>query len=122
MRLLRKGRSKEVKLGFLGHALMENRHGLLMDFTVCPATTAEQEVVLGSPDPVQERDYNPRTLGADRGYDTKKCLRDIRARRSPADGRRLLLCYMRGHLPRYAQAAYHPERRDAGPDPMAMES
>ena len=32
-------------------------------------------------DGVQERGYRPRTLGADRGYDTQDCVRDIRARR-----------------------------------------
>lgn len=34
-----RGRGKEVKLAFLGYALMENRHGLLMDFTVSLATS-----------------------------------------------------------------------------------
>jgi hypothetical protein len=30
-RLYRKGNGKETKLGFIGHGLMENRHGLLVD-------------------------------------------------------------------------------------------
>jgi hypothetical protein len=30
-RLYRKGRGKEAKLCFIGHALMENRHGLFVD-------------------------------------------------------------------------------------------
>ncbi len=30
-RLYRKGRGKEAKLCFMGHGLMENRHGLLVD-------------------------------------------------------------------------------------------
>ncbi len=30
---------------------------------------------------MRERGYRPRTLGADRGYDTQDCVRDIRARR-----------------------------------------
>ncbi len=43
-RLLRKGPGQEARMAFLGHALMENRHGLLMDFTVSLATgTAERE-------------------------------------------------------------------------------
>ena len=37
-RLLRKGSGKEARLAFMGHALMENRNGLLMDFTVSQAT------------------------------------------------------------------------------------
>src|SRR5207344_2424427 len=44
-RLSRKGRGKEAKLCFLGHLLMENRHGLLVDGRVSEATgTAEREV------------------------------------------------------------------------------
>ena len=43
-RLYRKGRGKEAKLSFMGHALMENRHGLLVDGRVSEATgTAERE-------------------------------------------------------------------------------
>ena len=70
VRLLRKGPGKEALLAFLGHALMENRHGLLMDFTLSPATgTAERDTVPKLLDGVWERGYRPRTLGADRGYD-----------------------------------------------------
>ena len=80
--LLRKGRGNEAQLAFLGHALMENRHGLLMDFTVSPATgTAERDAVPELLDRVRERGYRPRTPGADRGYDTKDCVRDMRTRR-----------------------------------------
>ena len=61
---------------------MENRHGLLMDFTVSLATgTAERDAVPELLDGVRERGYRPRTLGADRGYDTKDCVKDIRSRR-----------------------------------------
>ena len=38
--------SKEAKLVFMGHVLMENRHGLVMDFVVSAATgTAERDAV-----------------------------------------------------------------------------
>ena len=81
-RLLRKGQGKEARLAFMGHALMENRHGLLMDFTVSQATgTAERDAVPELLDGLRERGYRPRTLGADRGYDTKDCVGDMRARR-----------------------------------------
>ena len=33
-RLMRKGKGREAKLSFMGHALMENGNGLLMDFMV----------------------------------------------------------------------------------------
>lgn len=52
-------------------ALMENRHDLLMDFTVSQASgTAEREAVPELLDGVREWGYRPRTLGTDRGYDT----------------------------------------------------
>ena len=60
-RLLRKGPGKEARLAFMSHALMENRHGLLMDFTVSQATgTAEQDAV---PELLQERSYLPARRG-----------------------------------------------------------
>ena len=43
---MRKGKGKEARLSFMGHALMENGNGLLMDFVVSRATgTAEREAV-----------------------------------------------------------------------------
>ncbi len=55
-RLWRKGPGQEAKLAFLGHALMENRHGLLMDFAVSPATgTAERDAVPTLLDGVRKR-------------------------------------------------------------------
>ena len=43
-RLFRKGRGKEAKLCHMGHLLMENRNGLMVDAMLTPATgTAERE-------------------------------------------------------------------------------
>ena len=51
---MRKG--KEAKLVFMGHALMENRNGLLMDFVVNGSTgTAERDAVPGLLDDARER-------------------------------------------------------------------
>ena len=33
-RLMKKGKGREARLSFMGHALMENDNGLLMDFVV----------------------------------------------------------------------------------------
>ena len=45
-RLAKKGKGNEAKLAYMGHALMENRHGLLVDFQLTQATgTAERDVV-----------------------------------------------------------------------------
>ena len=63
-RLLRKGQGKEVRMAFLDHTLMENRHGLLMDFTVSQATgTAEWDAVPELLDGLRGQGYRPRTLG-----------------------------------------------------------
>jgi transposase len=53
-RLFRKGRGKEAKLCHMGHLLMENRNGLIVDALVTPASgTAERAAalaMLGQPD------------------------------------------------------------------------
>ena len=100
-RLFRKGKGKEAKLYFLGHALMENRHGLLVDFQTSEATgTAERETTPKLLRAARERRFRPKTLGGDKNYDTRGCVADIRAcgvtphvaqntsgRRSAIDGR-----------------------------------
>ena len=46
-RLYRKSGGTTAKLSYAGHALMENRHGLLVDFTVTRATgKAEREAAM----------------------------------------------------------------------------
>jgi transposase len=80
-RLLRKGPGKEARLSYMGQALMENRHGLLVDFHVTIATgTAEREVIPQLIDDARVRGFHPKTLGADKGYDTSECVQTLRAR------------------------------------------
>ena len=63
----------------MGHALMENRNGMLMDFVVSGATgTAERDAVPVMLDAARERAFRPRTLGGDSGYDTRQCVKDMR--------------------------------------------
>lgn len=69
-RLYRKGPGREAKLCYMGHVLMENRHGLVVEAQVTQATgTAEREAAL------QLVDRRPRahrvTVGADKAYDTR---------------------------------------------------
>jgi transposase len=77
--LYRKGRGKEAKLSFMGHALMENRTGLVVAAMVTQATgTAEREaaeamIVHHSPG------ARRLTLGADKGYDAAAFVADMRA-------------------------------------------
>jgi hypothetical protein len=89
----------------MGHALMRNRHGLLVDFQVTTAIgTGERDVVPRLIEGARARGFHPRTLGADKGYDTQDCVRTLRAngvtphiaqnttgRRSAIDGRLLLV-------------------------------
>jgi transposase len=78
-RLLRKGKGKEAKLVFMGHALMENRHGMLVDFQMTAATgTAERDVVPVLVKRARQRGFRPKTLGADKNYDTRDCVAALR--------------------------------------------
>lgn len=68
-RLYKKGHGKEAKLCFLGHAVADNRHGLLVGATTTLATgTAEWEAA----EALLERARRRRraTVGGDKGYDT----------------------------------------------------
>ena len=81
-RLAKKGKGKEAKLSFAAHALMENRHGLLVDFQVTAATgTAERDAAPAMLDQARERGFHPRTVGADKSYDTADFVREMRGRR-----------------------------------------
>ena len=82
-RLMRKGKGREARLSFMGHALMENGNGLLLDFMVSRATgTAEREAVPVMLQDARQRGYRPKTLGGDKGYDTRECVRVMRNRGS----------------------------------------
>jgi hypothetical protein len=99
-RLYKKGKGKEAKLCFMGHGLMENRHGLLVDAYLTEASGyAERVAALHMIEPFTER-TQAITLGADKAYDTKDFVKDLRSmkvtphvaqningRRSAIDGR-----------------------------------
>lgn len=99
-KLYRKGQGKEAKLSYIGNAMTENRHGLVV------------EAELGQASGITEREaaktmivrYSPGakriTVGADKGYDAAEFVTDLRAlnvtphiaqnesgRRSAIDGR-----------------------------------
>lgn len=70
-KLMRKGNGREAKLSYMGHVLMENRNGLILDFRVTEANgRAEREAGL---EMAKKRGRKGRrvTLAADKGYDTK---------------------------------------------------
>jgi transposase len=78
-RLYRKGPGKEARLCFIGHGLMENRSGLLVDACLTPADGhAERIAALAMIEPQADR---PRsiTLGADKAYDAEDFVNELRA-------------------------------------------
>lgn len=68
-RLARKGNGQAAKLCFSAHALMENRHGLLLDLKVASAT-GRAECEQGLELLTRLGRGRRKTIGADKGYDT----------------------------------------------------
>jgi transposase len=79
-RLFRKGLGKEARLCFMGHALMENRNGLIVGAVATTASGhAERWAALALIEPHAET-APPVTLGADKGYDSADFVRVLRDR------------------------------------------
>src|SRR6187200_2792985 len=80
-RLYKKAVGREAKLGYLGHLLTENRHGLIVDTAVTAATgTGERDaaiLMLGEL-PLTTRRV---TVGADKLYDTRDWIEAVRTMR-----------------------------------------
>lgn len=77
-RLYKKGDGEKSRLCYMGHALMENRNGLVVDVQTTHASgTAEREAALA----MARRRIGKAsaTLGADKGYDAAKFVNDLRA-------------------------------------------
>jgi transposase len=99
-RLYRKGGGKEAKLSFIGHATMENRHGIFVDTRLTLVSGhAERLAALEMIEPHADKP-NRVTLGGDKGYDTADFVMELREinvtphiaqntsrRRSAIDGR-----------------------------------
>lgn len=77
-RLYRKGTAHAARLYYMGHVLMENRHGLAVGARVTPATgTAEWETATAL---IEAHPGAPRrTLGADKAFDTRPFVQACRA-------------------------------------------
>jgi transposase len=75
--LARKGQGKEAKLSYAGHVLLDNRHGLVANVCVTPATgTAEREaahLLLNASAPPGS------TVGGDKGFDVPTFVAAVRA-------------------------------------------
>lgn len=99
-RLYRKGPGMEARLCFLGHTLMENRSGLIVDACLTAADGhAERIAALAMIEPRADRSRGV-SLGADKAYDAEDFVNELRSmnvrphvaqntngRRSAIDGR-----------------------------------
>jgi len=99
-RLYRKSNNTAARLCYLGHLLIEHRHGLIIDADLTHATgRAERECATEMLKRLPGRGRR-RTVAGDKGYDTKDFVADVRAagftphvaqntsnRRSAIDGR-----------------------------------
>src|SRR5664279_1557456 len=78
-RLYKKGAGKEAKLCFIGHGVMENRSGLLVDACVTEADGhAERVAALHMIEPHADRP-RPITLAGDKGYDAADFVNELRS-------------------------------------------
>ena len=92
-RLFRKGDGAASRLCFIGHVLMENRNGLAVGGVLTRAAgTAEASAALHL---AQGLPRGPKTLGADKGYDSRDLVLELREL---------------GITPHVAQNAYVTER------------
>lgn len=79
-RLYKKGDGQPARLCYMGHALMENRHGLAVDGGITQATgTGERDAALAMLDRRPSR--RRITLGADKAYDVRQFIKDLRERK-----------------------------------------
>jgi len=72
-RLYRKSSGSEARLSYLGHVMVENRHGLIVDAILTQADgTAEADAAILMADAMRNRRRGRRfTLGADKAYDSR---------------------------------------------------
>lgn len=69
-RLYKKSKGSESKLSYMGHALMENKNGIVVDARVTEANgTAERDAAMGMA--IHLPGEHRKTMGADKNYDTK---------------------------------------------------
>ena len=74
--LARKGAGREAKLSYAGHVLLDNRHGLVANVCVTPATgTAEREAALL----MLAHAEGGVTVGGDKGFDVASFVAGVRA-------------------------------------------
>src|SRR5271166_2580989 len=76
-RLFKKSKGSEAKLGYLGHVLMENRNGLLVQTFLTEANgRAERDAALLMAEAIPPGKRV--TVGGDKNYDTQEFVRELR--------------------------------------------
>src|SRR6266446_25816 len=76
-RLFKKSRGSEAKLGYLGHVLMENRNGLLVETFLTEANgRAERDAAMLMAETIPGGKRV--TLAGDKNYDTQELVRELR--------------------------------------------
>lgn len=80
-KLLRKALGKEAKLYFAGHALIDNRHGLISDVCVTPSVgVTESEAALALVARQRRKQLGPRSIGGHKGCHTSRFVDALLAR------------------------------------------
>lgn len=81
-KLFRKAPGKESRLCFAGHALMDNRHGLITDVAASQSVgTSEAEEALEMLVRQRRKHVKPKSVGADKGYHSQWFVDELRSRR-----------------------------------------
>lgn len=80
-RLYKKSYGKEAQLSYLGHALVENRNGLIAGAmaTTADGTAERDAALLLLEEAIPRRPGQRITVGADKAYDTQDFVRTVRA-------------------------------------------
>jgi transposase len=82
VRLYRKGNGQSSVLCFMGHTLMENRNGLIVETELtCASGTAERDAALAMIERHRKGRRRRITLGADKAYDVQAFVDDLRQRK-----------------------------------------
>src|SRR6201981_3585832 len=84
-RLFKKSKGSEAKLGYLGHVLMENRNGLLVQTFLTEANgRAEREAAMLMAEAIPSGKRVP--MGGDKNYDTQEFVGELCGRRMTQHG------------------------------------
>lgn len=100
-KLYRKGSGMEARLAFLGHALIDNRSGHIID--ACLTKVSGDAELVAAPTIIEPHAERPRliTLGADRAYAAAGFVNELRSIKVPHVAQNLTCCGARHGRPHY---------------------